>query len=76
MEQRFNLLPHEILCEVCSKKAVDIHHIDAKGMGGSKTKDTIENLMAVCRSCHTKYGDKKQFKEFLIKKHLKCLGLE
>ncbi len=23
-----------------------------KGMGGSKTKDYIENLMAMCRKCH------------------------
>ena len=38
-------------------------------MGGGKTKDTIENLMALCRSCHVEYGDKKQHKEFLRKKH-------
>ena len=41
-----------IPCEVCGAKAVDIHHIEARGMGGSKTKDVIENLMALCRSCH------------------------
>jgi 5-methylcytosine-specific restriction endonuclease McrA len=38
-------------------------------MGGSKTKDTIENLMALCRSCHLEYGDKKQFIDFLKQKH-------
>ena len=43
-----------IPCEVCGSKAVDIHHIEARGMGGSKSADTIENLMAVCRSCHLK----------------------
>jgi len=48
---------------------VDIHHIDARGMGGGKDADVIENLMAVCRSCHEKYGDKKEYKEFLKRIH-------
>lgn len=54
-----------IACEVCSSPAVDIHHIDARGMGGSKTADTIENLQALCRACHIRYGDKKQYKQML-----------
>ena len=58
-----------IPCEVCNKQAVDIHHIEAKGMGGSKTKDNIENIMALCRDCHIKYGDKKQYKDFLKQIH-------
>ena len=58
-----------IPCEICRKTAVDIHHIKARGMGGSKKADFIENLMALCRSCHIKYGDKKQYVEFLIEKH-------
>mgnify|MGYP003954049663 CR=1 FL=1 len=48
-------------CEVCGAKAVDIHHIEPKGMGGSKTKDFIANLMALCRSCHTKCHTHKAF---------------
>jgi len=56
-------------CEVCGARAVDIHHIHPRGMGGSKTKDVIENLMALCRSCHIEYGDKKQFINFLKQKH-------
>ena len=56
-------------CEVCGSRAVDIHHIRPRGMGGSNTKDTIENLMALCRACHLDYGDKKQFIEFLKQKH-------
>jgi 5-methylcytosine-specific restriction endonuclease McrA len=44
-----------ILCECCENaEAVDIHHISNKGMGGSKTKDYIENLIALCRMCHDK----------------------
>jgi len=38
-------------------------------MGGSKTKDIPENLMALCRVHHDKYGDKKQFKDFLKDTH-------
>jgi 5-methylcytosine-specific restriction endonuclease McrA len=58
-----------IACEVCGRKAVDIHHIDCKGMGGATSKDKIENLMAVCRECHIKYGDKKDLIDFLIQIH-------
>lgn len=58
-----------IPCELCGNRAVDIHHINARGMGSSKGKDTIENLMALCRSCHIQYGDKKQHIEYLIETH-------
>jgi len=63
-----------IPCEVCGSQAVDIHHIEARGMGGSKKADTIENLMGCCRQCHIKYGDKKQYKEFLKDIHAKNYG--
>ena len=58
-----------IPCEVCSTKAVDIHHIKARGMGGATSRNEPSNLMALCRSCHIAYGDKEQFLEFLIQKH-------
>lgn len=58
-----------IPCEVCGNRAVDIHHIEARGMGGSKNSDDIENLQALCRGCHIEYGDKKQHTEFLKKTH-------
>lgn len=58
-------------CEVCSSRAVDIHHIEARGMGGSKKADTIENVMALCRNCHVEYGDKKQYIDNLKAVHLK-----
>jgi len=56
-------------CEVCDRTAVDIHHIEARGIGGSKEKDTPENLQALCRECHSYFGDKKQFKRLLKTMH-------
>jgi len=44
-------------CEICGSRAVDIHHIENRGAGGSNDKDVIENLMAVCRPCHIEHGD-------------------
>jgi len=63
-----------IACECCGARAVDIHHIESRGMGGSKQKDIIENLMAVCRSCHEKYGDKQEHYEYLHKVHKKSMN--
>lgn len=56
-------------CEVCGSRAVDIHHIEARGMGGSKELDHIQNLMGLCRSCHIEYGDKKKYTQFLKDVH-------
>ena len=58
-----------VRCEVCGAAANDIHHIQARGMGGSKTADRIENLMALCRKHHEMYGDRKQWKDWLQKVH-------
>lgn len=64
-----------ITCEICGGRAVDIHHIECRGIGGDPQgkKDVIENLQALCRKCHTEYGDIKEFKEMLKKIHLKHL---
>ena len=62
-----------IKCELCDAEAVDIHHIEARGMGGSKLKDVIINLMALCRSCHTEFGDLTHFKAFLSEEHRKVM---
>jgi len=51
-------LTHNCTCEICYVtehkvvRAVDVHHINPRGMGGSKDKDYIENLMGLCRACH------------------------
>ena len=64
-----------IPCELCGNRAADIHHIDSRKMGGTKGKDVIENLMALCRIC-VKYGDIKEWKHYLIERHnLKINGI-
>lgn len=61
-------------CELCGGKAVDIHHIDCRGMGGAEDKDTIENLMALCRKCHILKGDKKEYMNELKNIHNSILS--
>jgi 5-methylcytosine-specific restriction endonuclease McrA len=63
-----------IPCEVCSAKAVDIHHIEARSIAAEKL-NAMENLMALCRKCHVNYGDKKQHKDFLEQKHRETLEM-
>lgn len=59
--------------ELSGKKANDIHHIDARGMGGSGKLDVIENLMALTREEHNLYGDKEQYLEWLKDIHLQFM---
>lgn len=61
-------------CEMCGQTAVDIHHIVARGMGGSKHRDHIDNLMALCRACHVEYGDKKHYRAALIEWHAAAMN--
>ena len=56
-------------CELTGLPGGDVHHIVAKKMGGSKLRDNIENLMALNRTAHEYFGDKKQFKEWLQEWH-------
>jgi hypothetical protein len=62
-------------CEVigCEMRGSWIHHIDCRGMGGSKQKDFIENLMSICAHHDEKYGDRKQYMDFLKYCHIKRL---
>lgn len=62
-----------IACEVCGSKAVDIHHIEARGMGASKDRNEPSNLMALCRKCHVDYGDKGQYMDMLQLTHRKFI---
>lgn len=62
-----------IPCEIpgCGRVAVDINHINARGMGGnpSGSKDRIENLMGMCREHHLEFGDRKELKDWLNEVH-------
>ena len=62
-----------IPCTTFGTRDVDIHHIERRGMGGSKDKDFIENLAALCRSCHDKAERDKDFNQIVKRKHLKLL---
>ena len=66
----FNLdISDHILCTNCGKVAVDIHHINPRGMGGSQ-KDYIENLVALCRLCHDKVESSPYLNKKVRVKHL------
>ncbi len=58
-------------CELTGTPGGDVHHIDARGMGGNpdKSKDVIENLMCLRRDAHEYFGDKKHFKPWLREVH-------
>ena len=63
-----------VMCEMCQQdRAVDIHHLDSRGMGGSKNKDYIENLMGLCRDCHIKAESDSSFNMFCRIKHLELV---
>ena len=59
------LLPHEINCSVCgSNESIDIHHIQHRQKNNPEL-DKYENLIALCRLCHTKAHSDKKFNESL-----------
>lgn len=48
-KQRKIVLLKNPSCNKCSKKAVNVHHID-----GNTYNNELKNLEALCRSCHNK----------------------
>lgn len=66
-------IAEDCFCEICGLYANDIHHIEARGIGGSSTKDNIENLMALCRKHHLDFGDVPDKKEWLNEVHKKFM---
>lgn len=53
-ESRHVVWEEPLLCEWCFERPmVDVHHVKPKGMGGSKKLDYPENLIGLCRKCHT-----------------------
>ena len=71
MDYHDYVLDDVILCSACGTVAVDIHHLEGRKMGGSKNKDFIENLIALCRRCHIKAETDKVFNNQLkeLNKH-------
>lgn len=63
--------PDEIMCEKCGATAQDIHHIESRRYANS---DNVENLIALCRSCHTwihsnnNYDNKQMLKDIASKR--------
>jgi len=60
-----------IPCEVDGKKAIDIHHLIFRSHGGM---NDIENLMALCRTCHEIAHDSRLYNEQLKQIHLKYIS--
>ena len=56
-------------CELFDIPGHDVHHIDARGMGGRKSADVIENLMRLNREIHDVVGDITKWKPTLRLAH-------
>jgi 5-methylcytosine-specific restriction endonuclease McrA len=54
-------------CESCGKRATEIHHLVFKSHGG---QNNIENLCAICRTCHNKAHENKEFNNKLKAIHM------
>lgn len=48
-------------CVMCGEWGADIHHLKNRQAGGSKCRDTIENLICLCRSCHNRCHSDKEY---------------
>lgn len=58
------------MCELTgARRDLELHHIDARGMGGRQSADGIENIMCLHRVAHEYFGDKTKFKEWLKEAH-------
>lgn len=45
-------------CVVCgSTEALEAHHVEARGMGGMASRDTLDNGMTLCAECHREKTD-------------------
>lgn len=55
----WQVVPDDFIpCLKCGLSAVDIHHVIFRSQGG---KNNIENLAELCRECHTKAHQSKEF---------------
>jgi 5-methylcytosine-specific restriction endonuclease McrA len=67
-KQRFEDL--QIPCEVCGRTATDVHHLHARGMGGTTREYELKDLMGLCRICHEEHGDIKHVRFLLEVIHM------
>lgn len=69
----FGFSPGEFIpCEITGKTAQDVHHIWARSIR-KDLEFEISNLMALSREMHIKYGDKKQWRDYLQEIHDKYM---
>ena len=57
-----------IPCDYCQKLNTEVHHIQKRQAGGSRTRDIPSNLVALCRGCHTMADYNKEFNKMVRKK--------
>lgn len=71
--EHFGFIGYEYIpCECgCGGRVVDVHHLSPRGMGGSKKKDTIENLVGLTRECHERAERDKAFNNKIKERHLR-----
>lgn len=65
-----------IPCECCGSQSHDFHHIVPRSKFGKNNKeeqDRVENVMALCRLCHVRYGQNKRYNDFLQELHNKTI---
>ena len=65
-------IAEDIVCELCNNgtPAQDCHHIHGRGLH----MDAIENLMALCRTCHTRAHNELIGKDELQAVHDEFMG--
>jgi len=73
----FSLDPSSwIGCEVCNSTAVDLHHLEPRSIAKNKL-NLIDNIVALCRDCHTKAEHDKVFNnEVKLIHRKKLLGVK
>lgn len=69
-DRHFRIDPHNPrACELTGVPSREIHHIEARGMGGRVSMDVIENLMCLTRQWHDYFGDVPEWDEDLKEAH-------
>lgn len=74
--EHFGYMPGEaMVCELTGfvSRNNELHHIFPRGMGGRPSMDRIDNIMCIRHDLHGKYGDKTQYRDFLIEAHKKFI---